>query len=860
MLFEQLIEQAKEVEGATSADEFLYLFSRCFDIPKAALRQSEIRQFKASTTGQMVGHQFYFLPVKSQLLRAEWQILKINAVHKLNVNFVIIANDDEVFAVDLKTQEERSFKIASFHRHVDFFLPIIGRPRNSISIAEAASVETGEHLAQLFRELAILNPAEPQLEIGKFLLDLTLTAFLDVAGVLTPKLDLSHQIDVRSAENGVDFGTILCALFSKIESEQACTTALFPDINTLGYKSQCGNLEAFTFNKSTRALVLQILNTDWSEVEPETLGALLQQLEISGASPSRRYYTRAEDIEKVLTPLVFGDLYKRFENCHTVDCFLRLRQEVLALQFFDPSCGSGNYLVAAFKMANILLQKIAEASNRAADTLELNALKGLDSNEFAAATARLSIGIARLQAGPLTNLALQEALAFVNGNNIECRDPLDTEWETFLDLEKNVHLIGSPPMKGKGRLSEAERLSRESAFSNFNGSFKELDFAASWFWKAAEFIHAHGGAAGFMTTNSLTQGVQVARFWPAIFQKGVAISFAYTTFKFRNEAKNQSTVAVTIIGLRRSNEIQVRELHKKDRIEFPKFIGGYLTASSVIVKPQNRPIGQLPKMVKGNMPYQAGELLLDRSEYEAMTSADSRTRKYIKRVVGSDEIINAKERWCIWLPDTKSAESAKAIPLINERIKAVERKRKENPDPTVQKLAPHRFREVNETHFISLVVPNVSSEKRVYHPVDFVGRETIVTNLAAVVYDCDPWVFAVVASRMHNVWYRAVCGEHETRNRYSHNLGYNTFPFPNINDERKKSLRKRVNEIIRARELYCDIPLGDLYKEHLMPAELEFAHYMLDLEIDQCFRPAAFLTDEDRLEFLMKKYEELIHA
>ena len=389
-------------------------------------------------------------------------------------------------------------------------------------------------------------------------------------------------------------------------------------------------------------------------------------------------------------------------------------------------------------------------------------------------------------------------------------------------------------------------------------NYKNLDYAACWFLLATKYINHHGGGYAFVTTNSLTQGEQVSLLWPKLFEYGVHIRFGHKAFKWRNDARNTTAVTVVIIGVVNNSDSRRCELFTQTCMTEPSQISPYLSPGSILVQKRRQPISHLPNMIKGNMPYDGGYLLMDVETKNHAVEQDRRILEYVRRIVGSDEFINGIERWCFWITDDK-ADKALEIPIIRERANLVRDLRLSKTDRSAQRLAayPYRFREMHETTTNSLVVPSVSSENREYVPVGFVDKKTVVTNLAFVIYDCDPWIFGVVSSKMHNLWIKAVCGGLETRIRYSSELGYNTFPFPNITEDQKKDIRRCVNQVIAAREEEFDKTYAQMYRKDQMSDELRFAHSLLDLQIERCYREEPFVNDDERLDCLFELYEKI---
>ena len=385
----------------------------------------------------------------------------------------------------------------------------------------------------------------------------------------------------------------------------------------------------------------------------------------------------------------------------------------------------------------------------------------------------------------------------------------------------------------------------------------DIDFCSCWLYLAAKYIGVTTSQCSLVLTNSICQGAQVAFIWKHIYKCGCEISFAYRSFKWKNNIQRATGVSVVIIGLiSAKHENKIKYLYTDNFQIKTDSIGPYLINSTkTIVEKRRRPFcKQLPRMSKGNMPYDDQNLLLSREEKNELLMKSPTARKFLKRLVGSDEFINNIERWCLWIPLDKLNE-ANRIQAIAKRIEKVRQYRLSKSDLSAHRLAgrPHQFREFRSTTTQTLVIPSVSSENRPYIPIGFIDSDTIVSNLAFAVYDCEPWIFGLVSSRMHMVWIRTVCGCLETRIRYSSELGYNTFPFPEISFDKKSQFTSLVLDIINEREQYCNLSLGDLYSN--LPHSLRILHEYLDECIDHCYRNEPFESDMERVKYLFQLYE-----
>jgi hypothetical protein len=485
---------------------------------------------------------------------------------------------------------------------------------------------------------------------------------------------------------------------------------------------------------------------------------------------------------------------------------------------------------------------------------------GIENDPFSCAIARLGFLFVTCQEarkGSDVGRIFGDTIDILFSHNIVEGNATVIDWETVCSGNGETYLIGNPSYVGARKQTQAQKADLERVFAGYS-RISNLDYAACWFMLATKYICTHGGGFAFVTTNSLTQGEQVQLLWPKLLEKGVHIRFAYTSFKWRNDARNRTAVTVVVIGVVQNTNTQGRELFTPAAVFEPRSISPYLVPGNTRVKKRNTPLSRLPRMVKGNMPLYWSDYLLSHEEKVDVVARDPRADKFLKKVVGADEFINGIERWCYWIHDA-DLDEAMAIPCIAERVEAVRQARLASTDRSARTHAahPHRFREINETHRGSLVVPSVSSENRVYIPIGFVDKNIIVTNLAFVIYDCEPWIFGVVASSMHNIWVRTVCGALETRIRYSSQLGYNTFPFPEISAEQKADITQRVLAVIAARERHSGMTYAEWYDPNNMPDELRYAHYLLDSVIDRCYRSAPFVSGRDRLDCLFELYNKL---
>lgn len=884
--YDRVQSAVKALGNVTDNDAFLEGFLSAFNFPQATYTR-----LKSGTAGginqglRIQGNGgIYFLASTAAGLNSEFNILKKNNdLSKIREAFIVIVNETDILAYERESGGVLETSKRDLHRYIEFFFSLLGiKPESASEEMKSADKKAAEKFAELYNELGMRNHNRSD-DISELLCRLLFCCFADSIGVLTNG-GLRPMAANYTDASGSDTSAFLCNLFEsmKVESRDGLpgyfTNVMYVDTRLFG-----DSLPLLDFSRKARNLVLDLMGLDWSDISPDILGSLIQSIIREEAGNSNGNYTSTANIQKVIGPLFMDELYRNFESVKASreGCEALLRR-VKAISVFDPSCGTGNFLLVAYRELNKLAGKISDAIDNTSTALGYTSsyvqvaeevapyssglflhwsnFYGIDDDSFSCAIARLGflfVVCQEAREGADVQQVFVDTIDVLFGNNIVHGNATRIDWEMVCQGKGETYLIGNPSYAGARKQTPAQKADLAYVFTGYS-KISNLDYAACWFMLATKYISAHGGGFAFVTTNSLTQGEQVQLLWPKLFEKGVHIRFAYTSFKWKNDARNRTAVTVVVIGVVQNTNPKACELFTGTTVFELRSISPYLTPGETIVQSKRFPINKFPKMVKGNMPLYWSDYLLSHEEMADLVVREPRAKKFLKRVVGADEFINGIERWCFWIHDDDLAE-ARSIPYIADRIEWVRQKRLASTDASARSHAahPHRFRENRETTKSSLVVPSVSSENRVYIPIGFVDKSIVVTNLAFVIYDCEPWIFGVVASRMHNVWIRTVCGALETRIRYSSRLGYNTFPFPDIKKEQKAEITQRVLAIIAARELYSGMTYAEWYDPGNMPDELRYAHYLLDGVIERCYRDTPFVSDRERLNCLFELYNEL---
>jgi len=601
----------------------------------------------------------------------------------------------------------------------------------------------------------------------------------------------------------------------------------------------------------------------------------------------------------VLNPLFLDDLRAQLEAAaDNARKLLNLRQRMARIRVFDPACGSGNFLVIAYKEMRKLEAEIngrrGEPDRRS--DIPLTNFRGIELRHFSAEVARLALIIAEYQCDVLyrgPKLALAEFLPLKADNWITCGNALRLDWlslcpptgtgvkvqredldlfgemreEAEIDFENEggeTYICGNPPYLGSTWQSNEQKDDLKCIFDGRTKLWKSLDYVSGWFMKAADYGTQTRSAAAFVSTNSICQGQQVPILWPLIFKTEHEIAFAHTSFKWANLASHNAGVTVAIVGI--SNEVgNVRKLYSVDEFNksLVKQVGGinaYLVAGAdVVVEKRSSPTDDRASVEAGGKPVEGGNLLLSSSEAHHLIQKHPTASKFIKRAYGSSEYIRGDVRYCIWVADNDLSEACETADFA-QRFTAVTTLRRKSPKVATQRGAdwPHRFEEVkqrgNET---VIIVPKVSSEARDFLPVGLLAPDSIITDLAFALYDAPLWNMALIASRIHLVWIATVCGKLETRYRYSNTLGWNTFPVPTLTDQNKTDLTRCAEDILLAREAHFPATIADLYAPEAMPENLRQAHDRNDETLERIYIGRRFKNDTERLEKLFELYTKM---
>jgi hypothetical protein len=659
-----------------------------------------------------------------------------------------------------------------------------------------------------------------------------------------------------------------------------------------------GSTEVPRFSKIARSYLINIGSLDWKKINPDIFGSMIQAV----ADDAERgalgmHYTSVPNILKVLNPLFLDDLRAQLaEAGDNGRKLLNLRSRMAKIRVFDPACGSGNFLVIAYKemraIEAVINARRGEEERRS--DIPLTSFRGIELRDFPAEIARLALIIAEYQCDVLyrgQKEALAEFLPLDAQNWITCGNALRLDWlsicpptgtgvklhgddlfntplnQAQIDFENEggeTYISGNPPYLGRKYQSDEQKAELKSVFAGRCGDTLSLDYVSGWFMKAADFMSATLADAAFVSTNSICQGIQVAALWPVIFDRDTVISFAYPSFKWANLASHNAGVTVSIVGLTKRagtlRKLFTIEEGGTTTVRQTDNINAYLVSGAdTFVAARSKVPDERTPMQFGNHPYYANELMLRPEDARKLAIKNPEASKFIRPLYGSKEFISGAPRACLWIT-RDTLEDAQRIPEIESRIAAVREARLEKTtDLQAAKLVdtPYRFRDQYEAVSGLIVVPIVSSENRPYLPVGLVEPKAIVHNKAFALYDAPVWNMALIASRLHWVWIGTVCVRMRTDFSYSNTLGWNTFPIPTLTGHNKADLTRCAEDILLAREAHFPKTIADLYDPDDMPENLRRAHEANDEVLERIYIGRRFKNDTERLEKLFELYTKM---
>jgi hypothetical protein len=780
--------------------------------------------------------------------------------------------------------EPHRFTLADFPRHLRAFAFMLGQTRVRINPDDPANEKAYARMCELHDSLKAGGFAGHELE--RLLCRVLFCLFAEDTGIFQPDA-FAQFIRTQTRPDGSDLSARLNELFDWLNSPHADEPVSDTDWR-YGFRYVNGGLFAerlgfTTFTKAMRDALLYCCDFEWARISPAVFGSLFQGvMEDRARRQQGAHYTSERDIMKVIRSLFLDDLraeWQRIKADRSTRRRLALEgfhQKLRSLQFLDPACGCGNFLVLTYRELRTLeidvVRELAAGSGgqNLLPIVNVDQFHGIELSEWPVRIAEVAMWLMdhqmNQQAGeifgqPVERLPLTSAPHIVQGN------ALRMDWNIVLPKEKCSYVLGNPPFIG-AKLQNADQRTDMAVVAGDVQNGGLLDYVTGWYFKAADYIAGTPIVVGFVSTNSISQGEQVGVLWNHLFQHHhLKIRFAHRTFAWASEARGKAHVHVVIVGFA-AHDAGEKRIFDYDG-EAPvmitaRNISPYLVeGSDVVVTNRSKPLCDVPEMGIGNKPIDDGNYLFTPQQKAEFLQREPAAQNYFRRWVGSIEFINGIERWCLWLGDCSPAE-LRQMPLAMERINNVRNFRLASKSAPTRKIAdtPTRFHVENMPHSRFLVVPKVSSERRRYIPMGFITPDEMASDLVQIISDASLFHFGVLSSGMHMAWVRQVCGRLESRYRYSNKLVYNNYPWPNPAPEQRARVEAKAQAVLDARAPHLPprgmSTLADLYDPLTMPPELHRAHEELDRAVERCYRAEKFHSDRERVEFLFHLYEQLI--
>lgn len=772
--------------------------------------------------------------------------------------------------------------LADLPKHIEWFGFIAGFQKTSFKDQEPVNIAAAERLGRLHDYLEAQKFTGKDLEV--FMTRVLFCLFAEDTGIFE-KFQFEDYIRNHTAPDGHDLGPQLRLLFEVLNTPtDQRQTGLDDDLASFAYVN--GGLferdtRTPTFDTNGRETLLYCADFDWSRVSPAIFGSLFQSVM---NKVERRtlgaHYTSEKNIMKVVTALFLDDLHAEFKAAKSKLADLRrFHTKLASLTFLDPACGSGNFLIITYRELRRLEVEVLRQEAKLAGTqessflsvldrskLRLANLYGIEIDEFSSKVAEVALWMVDHQMNVELGAAFGQyapRLPLTDSPNIHHGNALRVDWAGIIQPERLSYILGNPPFVGSKMMDAQQRADVKPIIAEVKGG-GVLDYVCMWFIIAAQYVQGTRIRVGFVATNSISQGEQVGILWHYLYSKGIKIHFAHRTFKWTNEARGKAAVYCVVVGFGAYDHTPKKlfdyETVKSDPQESNVVnINPYLIAGSdVVLQKRQKPFGGMPEMKFGNMPNDNGNLILDNREFEESIKLEPNIKKFIRSFVGANELINNEVRFVLWL-DGIDLKDAKQSNIISSRIKGVKDHRKRSSRSTTVGLAetPYLFGEIRQPKEKYIIIPSVSSENRKYIPISILNPNFILSNACFSLEPASMFLFGLLTSTQHMAWVRYVCGRLENRYRYSKDVVYNNFPWPQSpTPAQKAKVEACAQGVLDARAQYPGSSLADLYDPLTMPKPLLQAHQALDRAVDQCYRKAPFTTERERIEFLFELYQQ----
>lgn len=893
--------------GAVNPDEVGYQLLYSFGKSERDIeRYKEGKGILKTFDGLLIKGLFCYQKANMLGITEQLELLKSNpSVLKAAPKIVAVSDGKTLLAYDLREKDTYENKLERLPSDFAFFYPLMDVERVHYVEESPADVKAAEKLAKLHDELRSYNEfrSDDDLhDLNIFISRLLFCFFAEDTGIFEENL-FTSSIQRYTKEDGSDISDYLDWSFNIMDvplrrSDTPSIIKQFPYVNG-GLFSK--HIQIPKIGAKARRIIIECGELNWKDINPDIFGSMIQAV----VNPEERanqgmHYTSVPNIMKVINPLFMDELRGEYNKLNEeYEQLLQMKKigaiketefyagcrplsrkcqallvRMSKMKFFDPACGSGNFLIITYKCLRFLEMDIlslqlkcqADTQSMFVDTsvITLDQFYGIELLDFPHEVAMLSLWLAEHQMNTKLNENFgvnTKALPLKNITQIVCGNACRIDWSTVCPHTKDeeVFIFGNPPYLGSSLQDEKQKGDMESVFRKIKG-WPNLDYIACWFYLGSTYIKGTKAKCAFVSTKSICQGEQVALLWEVLINNQICLNFAYSGFRWNNNAKNKAHVFCVIIGIANESETEQAKLYTETEIKTGKRITPYLQLSdnNVIVKKERKSISNLPSMDYGSKPADGGNLILDSYEKEELIAKDKRAETFIYNYVGAEDYINGKKRYCLWISDNMKDE-ALSIPSIRERVHKVYEMRKGSKKKATQEDAefPYRFAECRYDNSECIIIPRHTATDRKYIPFGYLPLNSVVADSSFAIYNAPVWLFGIVTSLMHMVWTKMFGGYLGTSIRYSNTLCYNTFPFPKISAEKKQEIESAAENVLVTREYYPEKTLAELYDPDKMPQNLREAHAKLDDIVESCYPGYPFASDEARLECLFKLYEKM---
>lgn len=910
----KLMDELETLVSSSGNEEFIYGFLSAYGLPKGTitqLRNGGSRNIATEPGAVGLKQKIYFLPLEpgeSASNRLE-SMEQSPAINRNKIRFAVTTDFESFLALDLKTGDLLDIEFLEIPRNFSFFLPLAGMEKVKVHNEAEADVKAAERMGRLCDLIRDKNPVETEEQrhsLNVFLTRLLFCYYAEDTGIFGEN-QFTEAVKANTADDGLDTHEFLASLFDALDrapndrDNLPSHLAAFPYVNGGLFETA---YPVPIISRNARRILLDAGALDWRETNPDIFGSMFQAV----IDPSQRgelgqHYTSVTNILKVIRPLFLDSLEQDIERATGNEKrLMKLLARLGTIKVFDPACGSGNFLIIAYKELRRLEIKVFKAldalsqpqefapsnQNRMFSDLDaqpqlrvgrqqemwmsgisLDQFYGIELDDFAHEVAKLALWIAEHQMQQEFRAEFGYAaptLPLREGGNVTCGNSLRLDWTKVCEKSEGdeIYLCGNPPFVGSGReRTQAQNDDLAFALAEFD-KYKDLDLVTGWFWKACQYIGDNSTIhAAFVSTSSITQGEQVPLLWPHIFSTGIQISFAYQSFKWKNNAKDNAATEVVIIGLSRSPATRrIFSLTNDHWVSTPvPHISAYLhDGDDTIVLGRRSPISDISPVVNGSIAADGGYLILTEEQRAELLAIEPQAARWIRKYVGGDDLISGNFRYCLWLVDAPEA-ALRECPHVLDRIAKVREKRLQSPKVQTQAKAQtsHLFTEIRQPSSGEyLAIPRTSSENRDYLPIAYVSHDVVANNDLQIVPNATKYEFGVVSSEMHMDWLRLVGGRLEGRFRYSTALVYNTFPWPTPTEKLMSEIEDMASAILQARESHFHLTLGELYDRARMPEDLRSAHREMDNAVEKLYGSRGFTGRTERQNFLLALYNKQI--